>query len=408
MPLKLNRELFITMFSYLCHVAPSAEETQTAGLKDYMSISAQSADELGKRLAEQGREDEAKNIRHAVADYFLSVEAEISRRPYEPNNYEVSRMIEEDWENSKEEYLRDHNPSSKDLSEHLIHFSSLDQEAADQVTKEFTFLLQRWIILGAKDGDNFFNLVMAKIFGSEIEPHTKFLSARGSERYGTDWISARTIGDFSQALKELIENVTYEANQDGRIEGADPRARAMWARQYMDMVTGRTPRSRASQNFPDLLRRSAKVALYASPGRTAGEWIEPFREAYVEEEMNAHAERLKEDISNNSYGEIHSRIREELESRDAEAGETLGLANPLLPMWESGSFATVVDEGMLQFISPDCPAYSLDIDLINRLLSHVYGEFADIEPFRDVLDAAQKGERAILQLVQEAGIGANG
>lgn len=384
------------------------EETWVAGLKECMNISAQSADELGKKLSAQGREDEAKAIRHAVADYFLSVEAEISSRPYEPFGSEVERLAEEDWENNKDEYLQGHNPSAKELSEHLIHFSSLDQDAADQVMKQFAFLLQRWIILGARDGDKLYNLVMAKIFGSDIEPHKKLLRSRGSERYGTDWIAARTIDDFSLALWELIENVTYEANQDGRIEGADPRARGLWARQYVDAVTGRTPRSRVSQEFPNLLRRSAKVALYSSPGRTAGEWVEPFREEYIAEEMEAHAERLKEEVTNNSYGEIYQRIREELENRDVEAGETLGLPGPLLPMWESGSFATVVDEGMLQVISPGCPAYSLDIDLINRLLSHVYGEFADFYPFNDVLGAAQQGERAILQLVQKAGVGADG
>ena len=401
----MNRDLFITMFSYLYHVAPSAEETWVADLKDCMSISARSADELGKRLSEQGREDEAAAIRHAVADYFFSVEAEIGRRPYEPSSSEVERLVEEDWENSKEEYLRDHNPSPKDLSEHLIHFSSLDQDAADQVMKQFAFLLQRWIILGARDGDNFFNVVMAKIFGSELEPYKKFLSSRGSERYGTDWITNRTINDFSQALRELIENV--ESGLEGN-RSTSPAERAMHARQYIDAVTGRTPRSRVSHNFPDLLRRSAKVALYASPGRTAGEWIEPFREEYIAEEMKAHAERLKEDVAKNSHGEIYNRIREELENRDVEAGEALGLPGPLLPMWESGSFAPMVNEGMFQVVSPGCPAYGLDIDMINRLLSHVYGEFAEVDPFHDVLDAAQKGERAILQLVQKAGVGADG
>lgn len=153
----------------------------------------------------------------------------------------------------------------------------------------------------------------------------------------------------------------------------------------------------------ELTKACTEWALYSGFGRGVGEWIEPHKQQVIKEEKDAYIERIKDEALDHEYNQMLDNVKEELEGSDLEAGSSLGLDEGLLQSWWSGEFAPVVSEGGKEMVRSDCPAFGLDIDMINSMLSRIYGRHGNMSPFRDVLEAAAAGRQHLAQLVQGAG-----
>jgi hypothetical protein len=369
-----------------------------------MTMSARNIDEIARRLEAQGRHEDASALREAVVSYFADVEAELGRPRYEPDGREVAKMAEQMWEM----HLRDEHastresPAPEDMWSHAMR-GYISDDASEHVINEMCLLMERWAVLGAKDSERLVQIILNKLFGSDVFTHWKWsenrINTTRSVTRNPD-TSANHILEFTDSLRSVLKMIAPQPFTSD----IPTLNRAAHVRSITDQIRGKGWTGDETSELRKLTTHSAEFALYSGFGRSVGEWLQPWKDQAIKEESEEYLESIKDDAIDEEITQFTDRVREELESRDEEAGSTLGLGEGLLQSWWSGEFAPIVTEGNHQFVQPNCPAYGVDIDLINRLLSQIYGDHAQLNPFRDVLAAAGQGRGKVAELVQKAGI----
>ena len=395
-------DLFITLFSYVYAIAPSVEETTRSEVKDCMGISAYKADQIARQLSAAGRGEEAADLRTAVVDYFEGVEYELSRYPYEASDAEIEEQVERDWDMwLRDEHLHDRDINADDLSNHAINHQFLDEDTANHVINEMSLLIERWAVLGAKGSEGLVQIILAKLFGADTASHQAWLGkVRDKRTIHNPRISSDVISDFIRELRSLLARIAESPLPND----VDPQHRAVHVRYFTDMLRGKNAMGQSMGSLRDLTADCARLALFSGFGRGVGEWIEELRQEVISDEASNYDERIKNEAQSHESDNRKAEIREELERRDEEAGASLGLGTALLDSWKRGSFAEISADGEAKSVSPDCPAYRVDIDAATRLLSEIYGDHASLNPFRDVLATAEQGRGKVAELVQKAGI----
>jgi len=368
-------------------------------------MSARNIDGIARRLETQGRHEDASELREAIASYFNSVEDELGRPRYEPDGREVAEMAEQMWEmHLRDEHARGRDGQTpEDMWGHAMKSGYIPDDASEHAINEMCLLIERWAVLGAKEPESLVQITLNKLFGSDVFAHWKWSedhiqTTRSATR--NPKINASHILEFTNALRSVLKMIAPQPFTSD----IPPLNRAAHVRSITDQIRGKGWTGEETSELRKLTIHCAELALYSGFGRSVGEWVQPWKEQVIQEESEGYLESIKDDAIEKEITDITDRVREELELRDKEAGATLGLGEGLLQSWWSGEFAPITNEGDHQFVQPNCPAYGVDIDLINTLLSQIYGDHAQFNPFRDVLAAAGQGRGKVAELVQKAGI----